>query len=115
MDESCTCAPTKALTHCARSWSTFQARSAGFPHQLNLWRCCHFLLLEWDLDLLLQSMHWVSFHDLLRRLSCNLHFFSEDVPDSRLRGWLGAGLDPAQARECEDAGLFHLLASDLYQ
>merc|ERR1711924_486264 len=35
--------------------------------------------------------------------------------DSRLRGWLGAGLDPAQAWECEDAGLFHLLASDLHQ
>merc|ERR1719486_1035203 len=107
--------PTKAVTHCVRSWSTFQARSAGFPHQLSLWRCYHFLPLELDLDLLLQSRHWVSFNDFLRRLGCNLHLLAEDVPDSCLRGWLGAGLDPAQTWNCEDASLLHLLASNLHK
>merc|ERR1712094_14621 len=40
------------------------------------------------LDLLLQSLHWVSFDNLFRWFRSNFDVFPKDVPHSCLRGWL---------------------------
>merc|ERR550537_1094638 len=66
-------------------------------------------------DALLQGGSRESLHDLPRGLGLHHHDLAEDLPLASLRGGLRPGLQPAQAREGEDARLADLLRSDLGQ
>merc|ERR1719401_1269162 len=61
------------------------------------------------LDLLLQCCHWISLHNFLGWLGCDLHVLAEDVPHSCFGGWLRLNLDAAQARDRKYTCLLHLL------
>merc|ERR1712187_588305 len=47
-------------------------------------------------------------HDPLRRLRLHHHYLAKDLPLASLRRRLRPGLEAAQARKGEDAGLLHL-------
>merc|ERR1712019_144276 len=64
-------------------------------------------------DALLQGSSRESLHDLPRGLCLHHHDLAEDLPLASLRGRLRPGLQPAQAREGEDARLADLLRRDL--
>merc|ERR1712187_661479 len=51
-------------------------------------------------------------HDLLRRLRLHHHYLAKDLPLASLRRRLRPGLEAAQARKREDAGLLHLGRGD---
>merc|ERR1711975_20962 len=58
-------------------------------------------------DLSLQRGNWESLHDSPGWLRLDLDLLTESHPDSCLGGWLDASLDPAEARDGEDASLLH--------
>merc|ERR1712187_602372 len=66
-------------------------------------------------DALLQRSSREGLHDLPRGLGLHHHYLAEDLPLAGLRGRLRPGLQPAQAREGEDARLADLLRRDLGQ
>merc|ERR1712014_252460 len=66
-------------------------------------------------DALLQGSSRERLHDLPRGLGLHHHYLAEDLPLASLRGRLRPGLQPAQAREGEDARLADLLRRDLGQ
>merc|ERR1712039_908760 len=66
-------------------------------------------------DALLQCSSRESLHDLPRGLCLHHHYLAEDLPLASLSGRLRPGLQPAQAREREDARLADLLRRDLGQ
>merc|ERR1711979_86708 len=66
-------------------------------------------------DALLQGSSRESLHDLPRGLCLHHHHLAEDLPLASLRGRLRPGLQPAQAREGEEARLADLLRRDLGQ
>merc|ERR1712203_1213403 len=66
-------------------------------------------------DALLQGSSRESLHDLPCGLCLHHHYLAEDLPLASLRGRLRPGLQPAQAREGEEARLAHLLRRDLGQ
>merc|ERR1712226_1289365 len=59
-------------------------------------------------DLRLEGSNWESFHDGPGWLRFDFHLLAESHPHACLGGWLDAGLDPAKARDREDACLLHL-------
>merc|ERR1712075_13448 len=64
------------------------------------------------LDLLLQGSNCESLHDCLCWFRCHLHLLTKRSPDASLGGWLHAGLDAAEAWNCEDASLLHFSSCD---
>merc|ERR1719420_397721 len=66
-------------------------------------------------DALLQGSSRESLHDLPRGLRLHHHHLAEDLPLASLRGRLHPGLQPAQAREGEEARLADFLRRDLGQ
>merc|ERR1712019_102152 len=66
-------------------------------------------------DALLQGSSRESLHDLPRGLGLHHHYLAEDLLLASLRGRLRPGLQPAQAREGEEARLADLLRRDLGQ
>merc|ERR1712187_498460 len=64
---------------------------------------------------ILDGLHGVRLHDLLRRLGLHHHHLAEDLPLPRLCRWLRARLDPAEAGQGEDTSLRHLLRRDVRQ
>merc|ERR1719343_451208 len=66
-------------------------------------------------DAVLQGSSRESLHDLPRGLCLHHHHLAEDLPLASLRGRLHPGLDPAQARECEEARLADFRCRDLGQ
>merc|ERR1712098_716571 len=59
-------------------------------------------------DLCLECSNWKSLHDGPGWLCLDLHLLTEGHPRSSLGGWFHTCLDPAKARDCEDAILLHL-------
>merc|ERR1719343_1720518 len=66
-------------------------------------------------DAILQGSSRESLHDLPRGLCLHHHYLAEHLPLASLRGRLHPRLQPAQAREGEDARLADLLRRDLGQ
>merc|ERR1719499_2076122 len=66
-------------------------------------------------DAVLQGGRRESLHDLARRLCLHHHDLAKDLPLASLRGGLRPELEPAQAREGEQARLHDLLRRDLGQ
>merc|ERR1719183_2156355 len=58
------------------------------------------------LDLFLQCCCWEGFDHLL---GWHLHLLAENVPHACFGGWLGPGLDPAQAWNCKDTRFLNLI------
>merc|ERR1719487_126602 len=70
--------------------------------------CCH-------LDLLLERSNWESFHDGLRWLCLYLGLLAKHHPYACLGGWLGPGLDAANAWDGEHTCLLDLLRGDSHK
>merc|ERR1712064_253137 len=66
-------------------------------------------------DAFLQGSSRESLHDLPLGLGLHHHYLAEDLLLASLRGRLRPGLQPAQAREGEEARLADLLRRDLGQ
>merc|ERR1719168_587208 len=64
------------------------------------------------LQAILDGLRGECLHDLLRRLRLHHHYLAEDLPLAGLRRGLRPGLEAAQARKGEDAGLLHLGRGD---
>merc|ERR1712178_331498 len=61
-----------------------------------------------SLDLLLQGMHGIGFHNCLRWFCLHLHLLSENVANASFCCWLHTGLDTAEAWKCEHTVLLNL-------
>merc|ERR1719335_919362 len=61
------------------------------------------------LDLFLQCCCWEGFDHFLGWLGCHLHLLAENVPHACFGGWLGPGLDAAQAWNCKHTRFLHLV------
>merc|ERR1719313_2782258 len=114
MDVLCTCA-TEGSQPLREVMEYLPSSLRGIPTSATPLEVLSFPSSGVGLDLLLQSVHWVSFDHLLRRFGSNLHFFAKNIPHSCLRGWLCASLDSAESWKCEDTCFLRLLASDLHQ
>merc|ERR1712023_263568 len=90
--------------------NAFQADFVGFPQQLGSSEdlneahnsCCT------SLDLLLQGLHRVCFHNCLCWLRLHLHLLAENVANASFCRWLHTGLDTAEAWQCENTILLDL-------
>ena len=63
-------------------------------------------------DLSLESSNWESLHNSLGWTGLDLDLLAEHELGSGLCGWLDTGLDPAEARDGEDASLLDLTLGD---
>merc|ERR1719408_82428 len=61
-----------------------------------------------SLDLVLQGLHRVCFHDCLCWLRLDLHLLAENIANAGLGCWLHTSLDTAETRKCEDAVFLNL-------
>merc|ERR1719409_1498524 len=66
-------------------------------------------------DLIFEGSNCEGLYNSLGWVRLHLHILAKDIPDTRLGGWLHTSLDPAEARDCEDAILLHLASGKFRQ